>query len=129
MVTDRLKLEDLQSFETLFAPREKHKDASQEQRRSDRKSVQLAGRIAVDGFNMEIQTVDLSMGGLSLTARRSLSVGKEVEISFMLAEGPVVAATVRIVYCFFTQIEEYRAGMEFLSITRGTDALKQFLSA
>lgn len=128
MVADRLKLEDLQSFEDLFAPRSKPEETRQEQRRSDRKAVQFPGHIAVDGFNLEFQTVDLSLGGVSLRASKSLSVGKEADINFVLADGQTVVATVRIVYCFFTQVEDFRAGMQFLSITRGAEALTRFLS-
>lgn len=124
----RLKLEDLQSFEDLFAPQEKFQEVQQDQRRSDRKAIALQGSITIDGAVSDIQTVDISEGGLSVRAAKLLGVGKEPYISFTLADGQVVMATVRIVYCFFSHDEDFRAGMEFLSITAGAEALKQLLA-
>jgi c-di-GMP-binding flagellar brake protein YcgR len=126
-VAGPLKLEDLQSFEELFAPKQEMSAAKREQRRSDRKAAELTGSITVDGYMSVIQTVDLSLGGMSLRAERLLGVGKEAHISFSLDDANSVAATVRIVYCFFTQDEDFRAGLEFLKISNGADALTQFL--
>lgn len=125
----QLKLEDLQSFEDLFAPRTEKETLVREQRRSDRKAAQLAGTITVDGNVCVIQTVDLSLGGMSLRAERLLGVGKEAHISFILDETHGVAAMVRIVYCFYTQDNDFRAGLEFLNISHGADALTQFLQS
>lgn len=127
-MVNRLKLEDLQSFEDLFAPKEPPREARQEQRRSDRKAMVLKGSITIDGTVSDIETVDVSLGGLSVRAARLLGVGKETYISFSLADGQAVMATVRIVYCFFTQDGDFRAGMEFLSVTAGAGALKQLLA-
>jgi len=127
-MANRLKLEDLQSYEDLFAPKDKAKEVRQEQRRSDRKALELKGSINIDGAVSDIETVDVSLGGLSVRAGRLLGVGKETYISVSLADGQVVMATVRIVYCFFTQDRDFRAGMEFLSITAGAEALKQLLA-
>ena len=125
----QLKLEDLQSFEDLFAPKTEKEAPKREQRRSDRKAAQLNGTITVDSYKSAIQTVDLSLGGMSLRAERLLGVGKEAHISFFLDDAHAVAATVRIVYCFYTQDEDFRAGLEFLNISNGADALKQFLQS
>jgi c-di-GMP-binding flagellar brake protein YcgR len=128
-VAGQLKLEDLQSFEDLFAPKTESKGPIREQRRSDRKTAELPGKITVDGYMSVIQTVDLSLGGMSLRAERLLGVGKEAHISFSLDDTHAVAATVRIVYCFYTQDEDFRAGLEFLKISNGADALTQFLQS
>lgn len=125
----QLKLEDLQSFEDLFAPKTESKESVREQRRTDRKAAELSGKITVDGYMYVIQTVDLSLGGMSLRAERLLSVGKEAHVSFSLDDTHAVAATVRIVYCFYTQDEDFRAGLEFLDISSGEAQLKQFLQA
>jgi c-di-GMP-binding flagellar brake protein YcgR len=125
----QLKLEDLQSFEDLFAPKTEKEAPPREQRRSDRKTAQLAGTISMDGYRSVIQTVDLSLGGMSLRAERLLGVGKEAHVTFSLDDTHVVAATVRVVYCFFTQDEDFRAGLEFLEISNGASALTQFLQS
>ena len=122
-----LKLEDLQSFEDLFAPRNQGEAPPREQRRNDRKAAEFNGTITVDGRMSLIRTVDLSLGGLSLRADRLLAVGKEAHISFSLDDTQTVAATVRIVYCFFTRDDDFRAGLEFLKISSGDEALAQFL--
>lgn len=127
MVADRLKLEDLQSFEDLFAPKEQTGETQQEQRRADRKTVELAGKITIDGMVTDISTVDLSLGGMSVRANKLLAGGKEAHIGITLSDGQPVAARVRLVYCFYTDAEDFRAGMEFLAITTGADTLKQFL--
>lgn len=125
----QLKLEDLQSFEELFAPKTEKEAPKIEQRRSDRKAVQLPGTITVDGNMSAIQMVDVSLGGMSLRAERLLGVGKEAHVSFALDDAHAVAATVRIVYCFYTQDEDFRAGLEFLQISNGADALTRFLQS
>lgn len=125
----QLKLEDLQSFEDLFAPKVENEAPKPEQRRSDRKAIQLTGTITVDGYLAVIQTVDLSLGGMSLRAERLLGVGKEAHISFSLDDTHTVAATVRIVYCFYTQDSDFRAGLEFLNISNGADALARYIQS
>ncbi len=126
-MASQLKLEDLQSFEELFSPQEKKEAPQREQRRSDRKAAELVGAITIDGHLSAIRTVDLSLGGLSLRSDRLLAVGKEAHITFALEDGNAVAATVRMVYCFFTREEDFRSGLEFLTISAGKDALAQFL--
>lgn len=126
-MADRLKLEDLQSFEDLFAPKEQVRETQQEQRRADRKAVTLRGMITIDGIVTEINTVDLSAGGMSVRASRLLGGGKEALVGFTLPDGQAVSAKVRLVYCFYTHENDFRAGMEFLAITAGADVLKRFL--
>ena len=131
-MTGPLKLEDLQSSDDLFAPLAKQAAQAapqNEQRRSERKTVDMPGHISLDGMSLEIRTVDLSLGGLSLRAERLLGVGKEGHVSFTLNEAHTVAASVRIVYCFFTQDGDFRAGLEFLAISNGQEALAEFLQA
>lgn len=123
----QLKLEDLQSSEDLFAPKAREQSPVREQRRNDRKAVELSGSITIDGRLSGIRTVDVSLGGLSLRSDRLLAVGKEAHVSFALDEAQAVAATVRIVYCFFTRDDDFRAGLEFLTISAGSEALAQFL--
>lgn len=126
-MADRLKLEDLQSFEDLFAPRGQAQETPQEQRRSDRMAVELTGMISIDGIVTSIKTVDLSLGGLSVRASRLLGGGKEAHIGFTLPDGQAVSARARLVYCFYTHESDFRAGMEFLDITAGADVFKEFL--
>ncbi len=123
-----LKLEDLQSFEELFVPKSEGEALQQEQRRrNDRKAIELLGFITIDGRLSNIRTVDVSLGGLSLRSESLLPVGKEAHVTFAFDDRQSVAATVRIVYCFYTHDEDFRAGLEFLEITTGKEALSQFL--
>ena len=124
-----LKLEDLQSFEDLFALQETRLAPMREQRRNDRKAIELTGSITIDGHLSGIRTADLSLGGLSLRSDRLLPVGKEAHIAFALDAENTVTATVRIVYCFFTREEDFRAGLEFLNVAAGSDALAQFMKS
>ena len=129
----QLKLEDLQSFEELFAPRMGTSLAAQkkqEKRRSDRKVVEAKGSLTLDGAVLSMEAMDLSLGGLSLRANKQLGVGKECHVSFSLApQSATISATARIVYCFYTGEQDFRAGLEFLTVSTGSEALKQFVAS
>lgn len=131
-MVNRLKLDDLQSYGGLFAAEEPPARRG-EQRQSSRKPLEADGVLRVDGIAVDIRTVDISAGGLSLRSPKQLAVGKECRLEFALpAEGAthLVAAVVQVIYCFYTTERDFKAGVEFLEVAAtGMEHIRRFADA
>ncbi|QDZ29628.1 PilZ domain-containing protein [Noviherbaspirillum sp. UKPF54] len=119
IVAEQLKLDDLQSYGELFAPGGPPPLPRGEQRQSDRKRVEVAGVLTIDGVPVEVSTVDISSGGMCVRSVRQLAVGKECQLGFALAAtggARDLAARVQVIYCFYTVEQDFKVGLEFLHI-------------
>lgn len=89
-----------------------------DRRDSSRKVLHVQARIIPDGDEpLAVQTIDLSLGGVSITSNRPLNVGQEcaVELGVSipgLATPPSLRAGVR--YCAQLTPGQYRIGMKFV---------------
>ena len=87
-MSDKLRLDDLQSDGGLFAPtRPLHQvnQVQEEHRQSARKPMEANGSLMADGAEVAIKTIDISLGGLCIRAATQLAVGKQYPLSFDLA--------------------------------------------
>lgn len=135
-MSDKLRLDDLQSDGGLFAPtRPLHQvnQVQEEQRQSARKPMEANGTLMVDGTEVAIKTIDISHGGLCIRAARQLAVGKEYPLSFDLATADGirrVALTIDVIYCFHTEDRDFKMGVEFINPAPAVvDAIRQFVDS
>lgn len=97
------------------------KRAAADRRISPRKVMQVLARVSVEGdAPLDVQTVDLSHHGVSITSSRQLNVGQEcvVELGVSvpeIASPPALRAVVR--YCSRMREGEFRIGMQFTSVS------------
>ena len=128
-MADKLKLEDLQSFEDpAFASAPTPRQT--ENRRSVRKVFEAQGSLRLDNGVLDFKTLDISANGLSLELKHQLAVGAEgrIGIDALVAGQPTtIAATVRIVYCFHCGDQTYKAGVAFLDFSTGIEHLEALL--
>ena len=95
--------------------------AAADRRQSPRKVMQVLARISVSGTApLDVQTVDLSHHGVSITSSLQLNIGQEciVELGVgvpEIANSPVLRAAVR--YCSRMREGEFRIGMQFTSVS------------
>jgi len=95
--------------------------AAADRRLSPRKVMQVLARISVEGTApLDVQTVDLSHHGVSITSSLQLNIGQEciVELGVgvpEIANSPVLRAAVR--YCSRMREGEFRIGMQFTSVS------------
>lgn len=106
----------VESDSPVFATR-----AAADRRQSPRKVMQVQARVRVDGVApLDVQTVDLSHHGVSITSSRQLNVGQEciVELGVSvpeIANPPALRAGV--CYCSRMREGEFRIGMQFTSVS------------
>jgi c-di-GMP-binding flagellar brake protein YcgR len=114
----QLKLDDLQSYDGLFAtagtPR-----VEREQRRHARKPWATDGMLMAAGVCRSVRTIDLSAGGVSITSGTQLAVGTTCGLSLTL-DVPGGAHTLQVsalvTYCFHTAEHTYQAGLAFMDL-------------
>jgi c-di-GMP-binding flagellar brake protein YcgR len=92
-----------------------------DRRTSVRKVMRVQARISVPGeAPLDSHTVDLSLGGVSITASQQLDLGQEciVELGITvpeIASPPALRARVR--YCARLADAQYRIGFKFSSVS------------
>jgi c-di-GMP-binding flagellar brake protein YcgR len=100
--------------------------ASVEQSPSDRRTsarrvMRVQARISIPGgAPLDVHTVDLSLGGVSVTSSQQLSQGLEciVELGISAPEiAPAPALRARVRYCARLQDSQYRIGFKFSSVS------------
>jgi hypothetical protein len=97
------------------------KRTAADRRQSPRKVIQVLARVRVDeAAPLDVQTVDLSHHGVSITSPRQLNVGQEcmVELGVSvpeIASPPALRAAV--CYCSRMREGEFRIGMQFTSVS------------
>jgi c-di-GMP-binding flagellar brake protein YcgR len=86
-------------------------------RTSARKVMQVQARISVPGeAPLEAHTVDLSLGGVSITSSQQLNPGQEciVELGISAPDiAPAPALRARVRYCARRHDGQYRIGFKF----------------
>ena len=100
--------------------------ASVEQSPSDRRTsarrvMRVQARISIPGeAPLDVHTVDLSLGGVSVTSSQQLSHGLEciVELGISAPEiAPAPALRARVRYCARLRDSQYRIGFKFSSVS------------
>jgi c-di-GMP-binding flagellar brake protein YcgR len=100
--------------------------ASVEQSASDRRTsarrvMRVQARISIPGeAPLDVHTVDLSLGGVSVTSSQQLSQGLEciVELGISAPEiAPAPALRARVRYCARLPDSQYRIGFKFSSVS------------
>ena len=101
--------------------------AAAEQRRADRRTsarkvMRVQARIRVPGEEapLDAHTVDLSVGGVSITSSQQLNLGQEcsVELGISAPEiAPPPGLRARVRYCGRLRDGQYRIGFEFSSVS------------
>lgn len=95
--------------------------AGADRRLSPRKVMQVQARVRVEeAAPLDVQTVDLSHHGVSITSSRQLNVGQEciVELGVSvpeIANPPVLRAAV--CYCSRMREGEFRIGLQFTAVS------------
>jgi c-di-GMP-binding flagellar brake protein YcgR len=92
-----------------------------DRRTSARKVMRVEARISVPGeAPLDAHTVDLSLGGVSITSSQQLSERQEciVELGVSAREiAPAPALRARVRYCARLRDGQYRIGLEFSSVS------------
>jgi c-di-GMP-binding flagellar brake protein YcgR len=97
------------------------KQSGSNRRTSERRVMRVQARISIPGdAPLDVHTVDLSLGGVSITSLHPLSHGLEciVELGISapdLAAPPALRARVR--YCARMRDSQYRIGFKFSSVS------------
>jgi c-di-GMP-binding flagellar brake protein YcgR len=94
--------------------------ASSETRSYPRKVVRCSAMIAIPGSAvMRGRTIDVSLGGLSLTMADQLPTGQQCDVAFdPLFNGAPhrIIAKAKVVYCILSGKEGFRIGLQFVSL-------------
>jgi c-di-GMP-binding flagellar brake protein YcgR len=92
-----------------------------DRRTSARKVMRVEARISVPGSGaLDAHTVDLSLGGVSITSLQQLDQGQEcvVELGISAPEiAPAPALRARVRYCARLRDGQYRIGFKFSSVS------------
>jgi hypothetical protein len=100
-------------------------------RRAPRLSVdyQLQGRVF--GVDADIEVVDISFGGVSLSSSRPFENGVRHVLRFLTDSGLAVEIPARVVHCHPAHGESprYHVGWEFLPQTGAEDAVMPLIDA
>ena len=97
-------------------------ELSPSDRRTDtRRVMRVQARISIPGeAPLDVHTVDLSLGGVSVTSSHQLSHGLEciVELGISAPEiAPAPALRARVRYCARLPDSQYRIGFKFSSVS------------
>lgn len=89
-----------------------------EQRVGIRKIVRTKALVAMDGLPaMMGRTIDVSIGGISLTFDNKLLVGQMGQVSFEIfleGKGQVISTQAKVSYCIFSG-DHFRIGFQFVN--------------
>jgi hypothetical protein len=81
---------------------------------------------------IEARTVDLSIGGLSITCNTQLMPGQRFKLSFDISSFDVrgsVVALVEVAYCLYA-VDQFKAGLKFVEIAPNcTTLVKKFVAS
>jgi c-di-GMP-binding flagellar brake protein YcgR len=92
-----------------------------DRRTSARRVMRVQARISIPGeAPLDVHTVDLSLGGVSVTSSQQLSQGLEciVELGISAPEiAPAPALRARVRYCARLRDSQYRIGFKFSSVS------------
>ena len=92
-----------------------------DRRTSARKVMRVQARISIPGdAPLDVHTVDLSFGGVSITSSQPLNEGQEcsVELGISAPEiAPSPALRARVRYCGRLRDGQYRIGLKFSSVS------------
>ncbi len=92
-----------------------------DRRTSPRKAIRVRARIMAQGEALlDVDTIDLSHGGVGITSKQPLNLGQECNIELgtgapTIASPPVLQAAVR--YCARLREGEYRIGLQFTHVS------------
>jgi hypothetical protein len=101
--------------------------APPERRANSRKAIRVCARITLEGeILFRADTIDLSLGGLSITSKQPLNLEQKCNVELAtgvpgIAKPPVLQAAV--VYCARVGDGEYRIGMRFTFVSVEAEAL------
>ena len=92
-----------------------------DRRTSARKVMRVQARISIPGEDpLDAHTVDLSLGGVSITSSQQLNQGQEciVELGISAAEiAPAPGLRARVRYCGRLRDGQYRIGFKFSAVS------------
>ncbi len=104
-----------------------------EQRRATRKLLDSTGVLTMGGIPVDVKTVDVAAGGLSVLAAKQLAVGRDCHVNFGVPiAGQVrnVAVSAHVVYCFFRGGEGYKIGLQFVKLhADGADVIAEYVGS
>jgi c-di-GMP-binding flagellar brake protein YcgR len=92
-----------------------------DRRTSARKVMRVQARITIPGdAPLDVHTVDLSFGGVSITSSQQLNEGQECSVELGISApdiAPTPALRARVRYCGRLRDGQYRIGLKFSSVS------------
>jgi c-di-GMP-binding flagellar brake protein YcgR len=92
-----------------------------DRRTSARKVMRVQARISIPGdAPLDVHTVDLSFGGVSITSSQPLNEGLECSVELGISApdiAPTPALRARVQYCGRLRDGQYRIGLKFSSVS------------
>lgn len=98
-----------------------------DQRQSPRKLLKVNARLTVQGAGtIDCRTLDISPGGLSLSAPRNFPAGQRCTVSFVLPlkHGKLHPMTclAQVAYGVISRVDGFKLGLKFLDVDSATAA-------